>query len=337
MYTSSRRRSHWRHLRQARTIWTWQVGFPCSMANITDTEHPPVDASHRPTYAVEHCSPCNPHDPGGTSDTIPDGGVEPCSPPKTHCQETPYTLVWCNAANELRNDLLKHRTTTRFCCHLSTTATSDGARRYTQYRTTTNAFSVDTNAIPPDHKPTKQRWSGALLPASQHYKIYNIQSHNHKQRTKERWSGALLPAGKPDPDNSVEPRSPSMATLQLHNPLHNTRLNKWIIPTAGPTPNVERPIGLVNPYGPPHHGASASYPPPPPSPIHPAQCHRSVIVTGDNRPISQLVRQSVSQAVSQASKQAHGQTETHSLGFFGGKLPYKQRGPSSTTNQSVLG
>ena len=76
-----------------------------------------------------------------------------------------------------------------------------------------------------------------------------------------------------------------MATLGLHNSLHNTRPKKWIIPTAGPTPSIERQIGLVNPYGTPYHGASASHPPPPPIHTHPARCHRSVIVTGAGPPI----------------------------------------------------
>ena len=46
----------------------------------------------------------------------------------------------------------------------------------------------------------------------------------------------------------------------------------------------------------------------------------------DSQPISQLVRQAVSQAVNRASRQADRQTETHSLGFFSGRLGYKQRG-----------
>ena len=56
-----------------------------------------------------------------------------------------------------------------------------------------------------------------------------------------------------------------MATPRLHDLLHNTRINKLIIRTAGPTPSVERPIGLVSPYGSPYHGAIASNPPPLPN------------------------------------------------------------------------
>ena len=56
----------------------------------------------------------------------------------------------------------------------------------------------------------------------------------------------------------------------------------------------------------------------------------------DSQPISQLVRQAVSQAVSRASGQADRQTETHSLGFFSGRLGYKQWGAQCVGQQSAV-
>ena len=47
----------------------------------------------------------------------------------------------------------------------------------------------------------------------------------------------------------------------------------------------------------------------------------------DNQPIRQLV--------SQASTQEDKQTKTHSLGFFGGGLDYKQWGAESVVEQSA--
>ena len=43
------------------------------------------------------------------------------------------------------------------------------------------------------------------------------------------------------------------------------------------------------------------------------------------------------QAGSQSGKQVGRQTETHSLGFFSGGLPYKQRGSVQQTNQRSNG
>ena len=103
----------------------------------------------------------------------------------------------------------------------------------------------------------------------------------------ERSSGALLSARKLGPTNSDEPRSLSMTPHGLHNPLHNTRLNTWIKPTARPTPIVQSlsaQSGLST-----HMDHHITVPtrriPPPPSLTRPARCHRSVIVTGAASPV----------------------------------------------------
>ena len=50
------------------------------------------------------------------------------------------------------------------------------------------------------------------------------------------------------------------------------------------------------------------------------------------QPISQLVRQAVSQSVGQAGRQ----TKTHSLGFFSGRLGYKQQGAHRLSEQAMV-
>ena len=141
---------------------------------------------------------------------------------------------------------------------LQPTTSNDGERRRTPYRTPTNAL----NTTPPDKTTMKQRWSGTALPTRSQHKTDNIRNHKNGQRTEEQWSGALLPAWKTDPDDVVEPCSSSMATLRLHNPIHNIRHNKWSTPPAGPTFSVERKTC----YRTPCHSVSVWYSPLPTTP-----------------------------------------------------------------------